>query len=542
MREPIAPAWRDAARRLLAQEDRARLAAEAKVLGSSLKRFILGAWEIIEPENEFIDGFHIDAICDHLEAAVAGEIPWLLISMPPGHMKSLLCSVAFPAWVWCERPEMRVLTASYASEIARGFSIQSRSIVESDWYQARWPTPLRHDQNRQDKYENHKRGFRIATSVGAKLTGLGGSVFVFDDPISMDDIYSDTKRATTNRWLDNVSSTRIRNMKPGARIMVAQRGHELDPIGHLLKKKIPGLVHLNLQARFVPHKRCVTRWFTDPRTKAGEPLWPGLYPDKRLTALEKYGLTPDAFAAQFQQEPVTEGGSILKRKWWRIWTDPKLPRCEAIILSIDPSMKGEQENAPWACTVWGAFQHHEPAMRLGVGRDMWSVILLGSWAEHLGYPEAKAKILRTVADWTIEKSPPNAVIIEDKAAGPVVIREMALAGIDGVTPWPPKGYQFPDKVARARLTSDMLYQGRVFVPGRKLADGSRSAVVLQSFAERVVAQAELFPAGEHDDLVDTATQAWWWLRDCGWAALDTDDDHTHDPQLDVDRRRESAYG
>jgi predicted phage terminase large subunit-like protein len=507
--------WAEA---VLAEREREKLQEEAALLAGSLKRFIVGAWDIIEPGTEFLDGIHIDAICDHLEAAAAGEIPWLLISMPPGHMKSLLCSVAFPSWVWCKRPEMRVLTASYAADIARTFSIQSRSIVESDWYQARWPMALRHDVNRQDRYENQARGFRLATSVGAKLTGLGGSVFVFDDPISMDDIYSPTKRLTTNRWVDNVASTRIRNMKPGSRIMVAQRGHEADPIGHILKKGIPGLIHLNLQARFVPHKRCVTPYFTDPRTKADEPLWPALYPDERLRALERYGLTPDAFAAQFQQEPVAEGGSILKRKWWRFWTEWSLPPCAIYVISVDPSVKEADFNDPWACTVWGLFKHQEDTARA----DQWNMILLDAWERHLSYPAAKRVVMQTCSDWEVEGQPVDYTLIEDKASGPPLIYELQQAGVPNVTPWPPKGLKMVDKVQRARLVSDLLMAGRIWVPGKKLADKTRSAEIVAAKFEMVLKQAEMFPAGEHDDLVDTCTQAWALARRAGYLTMDSD--------------------
>jgi phage terminase large subunit-like protein len=522
----------------LAARERERLQAEAQVMGASLKEFIKGAWHVIEPETEFLDGWHIDAICVHLEAAARGELTWLVISMPPGHMKSLMCSVAFPAWVWCAQPEMRVLTASYAAELARGFSIQSRSIVESDWYQARWPTELRDDVNRQDKYENHKRGFRLATSVGAKLTGLGGSVLIFDDPISMDDIYSDTKRANTNRWVDNVASTRIRNMKPGARIMVAQRGHEVDPIGHILKKKIPGLVHLNLQARFVPHKRCVTPYFADPRTRIDEPLWPALYPDARLTALERYDLTPDAFAAQFQQEPTVEGGSILRRKWWRIWGERALPPCAVYIVSIDPSVKEQDYNDPWACTVWGLFKHQEPGDLV----DRWNMMLLDVWEKHMNYPEARVKARQTYEYWTVEGQPPDHVLVEDKASGPALIHELTLAGVENITPWPPKGMKMPDKVQRARLVAHLHMAGRIWVPGKKLSKTERSGEVVEQKFEDVIRQAEVFPAGEHDDLVDTCTQAWAFARRSGYLTMDSDPDDWQDTDAREDRRRESAYG
>lgn len=553
--DDIDPELWGAAGELAAAYDRQRLQAEAAELGASLKKFTLGAWSIIEPEHEFLDGWHIDAICAHLEAAARGEILYLLISMPPGHMKSLLCSVLFPAWLWCERPEMRVLTASYAAELANGFSVQTRSIIESDWYQARWPTPMRKDVNRQDRYENHKRGFRISTSVGAKLTGLGGSLFIFDDPISMDDIYSETKRANTNRWVDNVASTRIRNMKPGARIMVAQRGHEVDPIGHILKRKPPGLVHLNLQARFVPSKRCSTKWYTDPRTKAEEPLWPALYPDERLIRLERYDLSPDAFAAQFQQEPVQAGGAILRRKWWRVWTEWKLPPCAVYMVSVDPSVKEEDMNDPWACTVWGIFKHTDdpppdeqrfesldPRQPRVNEPERWNMILLDSWEEHLSYPAAKRVVMQTCENWTIEGEPPDYTLIEDKASGPPLITELNLAGIPNITPWPPKGMQMKDKVQRARIVSDLLMCGRIWVPGRKLNDGTRSEDVLAPKLEAVVKQCELFPAAEHDDLVDTCTQAWALGRRAGYLTMDSDPHAEDERDAREDRRRESAYG
>jgi predicted phage terminase large subunit-like protein len=154
---------------------------DADLYESSLRNFYEGMWPVIEPKTPFRGNWHLDAICEHLEyAVVRRQILQLLINMPPRFSKSTLCSVALPAYIWSMFPHIRWLYASYAQSLSTRDSVLCRRVIQSPWYQARWGHVFRltTDQNIKQRYENDRTGARIATSVGAALTGEGGDVLV----------------------------------------------------------------------------------------------------------------------------------------------------------------------------------------------------------------------------------------------------------------------------------------------------------------------------------------------------------------------------
>src|SRR5437763_6486498 len=121
-----------------------------------LRDFVLQAWAVLEPSTPFVQGWHIDAIVEHLEAVTNGQIRNLLINVPPRHMKSLLVSVFWPAWEWLRWPERRWLYSSYAASLSIRDSIKCRRLIESPWYQQRWRDrfALTSDQNTKGRFEN----------------------------------------------------------------------------------------------------------------------------------------------------------------------------------------------------------------------------------------------------------------------------------------------------------------------------------------------------------------------------------------------------
>jgi predicted phage terminase large subunit-like protein len=541
--------------RLEARLDAAWLEEDARYLESDLKEFLISAWHIIEPTTEFKDGWHIDAICEHLEALARGEIRVLYITMPPGHMKTGICSVVFPAWLWCKQPGLRLLTACYSKDFAERDANAAKMIVESDWYQKRWPLPLRSDTQSKARYENAKRGYRVTTTTGGRSTGEGGGLVIIDDPISMTDIWSPAARLKVTRWWSDALPSRIRNHKPGAIVMVGQRGHNGDPIGHALKQNLPGAVHLNLPAWYDPKYRKDTRWFKDPRTKIGQLLWPAVYGREKMRELTAQMSKP-AIDAQYQQLPHAEGGSIIRRDWWRLWDTWELPVCSYYAISVDPSLKDGDHNDPWACQVWGVFEHvdlHPPvrdndpwtrdkdelAQLVTDAKAGWHMILLGAWTQIVSYPEAMRRILQLREDWTIEGEPPDCVLIEDKAAGPILIRELTQMGISGIVGSNPED---KNKGARAHIVSNAWYSGRIWVPTKKLKGGKRHESILPTWAEQVVLQCEEYPAGDYDDHLDAATQCVRHVRELGFIELDTDTTDTSAANPEAEERRESAYG
>ena len=150
----------------------------------SLKEFTKSSWPTIEPGRDFYDNWHIDAVSEHLQAVVEGDIKRLIINIPPRHMKSISVAVALPAWTWTIQPEKRFLFASYAASLSVRDSVKCRRLISSRWYQDHFGEKfvLTGDQNQKQRFENDRTGMRIATSVDGALTGEGGDIIVIDDP------------------------------------------------------------------------------------------------------------------------------------------------------------------------------------------------------------------------------------------------------------------------------------------------------------------------------------------------------------------------
>lgn len=271
-------------------------------------------WRSVETEA-FVSNWHIDAICEHLEAVSFGEIKRLIINMPPRHMKSLGVSVFWPAWEWMLRPQTKYLYASYAQTLSIRDSVKCRRVVSSPFYMRniirKFPGfELTGDQNTKIRFDNTQGGYRLATSVDGALTGEGGDIIVVDDPHNVVQGESATYRESVLRWWDEAMSTRLNNPQTGAYVIIMQRVHENDLTGHILEKEYGNWNHLCLPARYERETRSKTILnFTDPRTEEGEPLWPERYGDKELKELEK-SMSPYAAAGQLQQRPAPREGGM----------------------------------------------------------------------------------------------------------------------------------------------------------------------------------------------------------------------------------------
>jgi len=203
---------------------------------NSLHEFLKQAWPYIEGEKEFVDGWHIQAICEHLEAVAKRQIKNLLINLPPRCSKSSLVSIAFPAWVWIRGSHEQFMYSSYAASLALRDSVKCRRLILSPWYQERWGNrfQLVGDQNTKGRFDNTNKGYRIATSTGSSITGEGGSFLVADDPNNSLEGESEVKRERTIDWWTQVWSTRLNDKKNDCRIVVQQRIHERDISGFIL--------------------------------------------------------------------------------------------------------------------------------------------------------------------------------------------------------------------------------------------------------------------------------------------------------------------
>lgn len=287
------------------------------IAAQSFAGFVRAAWHVLEPSSELKWGWSLDAICQHLEAVTKGDIKRLLINVPPGCMKSLLAGVLWPAWEWGPqgRPGLRYLGTAHKQDLGVRDNLKCRRLIQSEWYQARWPLKLTGDQNAKTKFENDHTGFREAMAF-TSMTGSRGDRIILDDPLSVDHANSDADLRAAELTFTEALPTRVNNDE-SAIVVIMQRLHEKDTSGIILKRDL-GYVHLCLPMRFEAERKCVTSiGFEDPRTCDGELLFPERFPEHTVVDLEKT-LGSYAAAGQLQQRPAPREGGLFKRAWFPV--------------------------------------------------------------------------------------------------------------------------------------------------------------------------------------------------------------------------------
>lgn len=305
------------------------LAIEREACRRSLATFIRRAWHVLEPGQKYIHGWHVDAICEHLEAVTRGEIHRLLINIPPGTMKSTITSIFWPCWEWgpLGLDHMRYIGASHEQGLATRDTLKMRRLVESEWFQSLWPVALRRDQNEKMYYENYNTGFRQACAVKS-MTGRRGDRVIWDDPHSVESALSDLDRETALRVFQETLPTRVVNPDSSAIIIVMQRLHDEDVSGFILKEDYE-YTHLCLPMEFDPARKCSTSiGFTDPRKEEGELLFPGRFP-REVVDRDKKLMGTYAVAGQFQQDPIPRGGAMFQMD--KVEIVSALPRFKKLI-------------------------------------------------------------------------------------------------------------------------------------------------------------------------------------------------------------------
>lgn len=283
---------------------------EREYCARSLATFVREAWHVLEPGQPYIHGWHVEAICEHLEAITAGDLNRLLINIPPGTMKSTLTSVFWPAWEWGPKglPHTRIIGASHEQGLAVRDTRKMRNLINSEWYQRLWPLALTSDQNQKTFYENEQTGFRQACAVAA-MTGRRGDRVVWDDPHSVEAALSDAHRETALRVFQETLPTRLNNPDKSAIVIVMQRLHEADVSGLILENDF-GYEHLCLPMEYEPERHCATSiGFADPRTEDGELLFPERF-SRETVDRDKKVMGVMAVAGQFQQRPAPRGGGF----------------------------------------------------------------------------------------------------------------------------------------------------------------------------------------------------------------------------------------
>lgn len=487
------------------KKEKARRAASA-----SLYEFVRQSWHVVEPGVPFVESWHIREICEHLEAVSFGEITRLLINIPPRHSKSTIVSVMFPAWEWLTDPAQKFLCASYSGTLSTRDNLKTRRLIQSPWYQERWGYMFKFagDQNAKQRFENDKTGYRLATSVGGTATGEGGSRLILDDPHGAQAAQSEAMRESDLEWFDMVWSTRLNNPKSDAMVTVMQRLHEKDISGHIIND-IGGWEHICIPAEYDGKQRKTILGYYDPRKVKGELICPDRFGDKEITLLKQV-LGEYGTAGQLQQDPAPVTGGILKTKYFRMWSaDDGLPPFEYILQSYDCAFTEKTTGDPTACTVWAIFTHE--------GEH--NAMLIDAWDENLSYPDLRA---RAIKDWNTEyggmsKESPHSrarradrILVEAKASGQSLLQDLRLAKVPAVGYNPAKA----DKISRAHQAAPTLELGLLWIPESKK---NRGQVV--SWATSFLKQLAKFPVAEHDDYVDTFTQAIIYFKNDRWFEL-----------------------
>jgi len=505
----------------LIKREQLRRAAEG-----SLYEFVKQAWPVVEPGIPFIASWHIEVICEHLEAISSGDLRRLLINIPPRHSKSTIVSVMFPCWEWLAQPEHKYLCASYSGSLSIRDNLKARRLVQSPWYQERWGHmfALAGDQNAKQRFENDRTGYRLATSVGGTATGEGGSRLILDDPHGAQAAQSDVMRASDIEWFDVVWSTRLNNPKTDAMITVMQRLHEKDVSGHILED-IKGWEHLCIPAEWDGTPRKTVLGAYDPRKTKGELICAERFGPKEIQNLKQLLGTYGA-SGQLQQDPVPQGGGILDAKCFKLWPhDQPLPQFEYIVQSYDCAFTENTSGDPTAFTAWAVFTLNKRRC----------VMLIDAWDEHLSYPKLRKKAIdewNTEYGGSVRGGQPvrprrsDRVLVESKASGQSLLQDFRQANIPAV------GYNpgNADKVSRAHQAAPTLELGLIYVPESKKNPGH--AV---SWAQGFLTQVAKFPVAEHDDYVDTFTQVIIYLKNEGWFTLPEarDPDEQRKPREEV---------
>ena len=435
----------------------------------------------------FISGRHHTIMADAFERVAKGEIKRLIINMPPRHTKSEFASYLLPAWFLGKFPHKKVIQTSHTAELAVGFGRKVRNLVDSDVYNSIFPSlSLQADSKAAGRWNTSKGGDYFAIGVGGAVTGKGADLLIIDDPHSEQEAaLAQINSEIYDKAYEWYTSGPRQRLQPGGSIVVVMtRWSQKDLTGQVLKSSA---------------QRGGEEWKViefPALMPSGNPLWPEFWSLKELEAL-KEELPASKWNAQYQQQPTSDVSAIVKREWWQIWERDDPPRCEFTIQSWDTAFLKSERADYSACTTWGVFYQPDDT-----GDMQANIILLNAFKKRMEFPELKQRAFEEWKEWE-----PDSVIVEAKAAGSPLIFELRQMGIPVQDFVPSKGN---DKIARLNAVADLFASGRVWVPNR-------------NWAEELVEEVAAFPSGEHDDMVDSMTQALLRYRKGGFLRLPTDE-------------------
>jgi predicted phage terminase large subunit-like protein len=538
--------------------------AEEKALCEhSLAEFVKAAWKVLLPGRRMDWGWHLDGLCRALEAFQARKFRRLVVNVPPRSMKSLIVNVFYPLWVWIRDEEAtfggaghQFLTISHNQKLAVRDAANTRTILKSPWFQKHWGDRVQIVQGQDEKirYSLTGGGHRNIGSMDSNITGENADTVIVDDPHSAKGAESDADREAATFKYENEISTRTNDRRWSGFILIMQRLHQLDMTGQWIQMyglyhptdNPAGVMHLVFPMEYElddPGRTPVNpagQWgYEDPRTVAGEVLWPVRVPKEEVLAdiLAHSPSNSDGkreidrdtpyYNGQLQQRPSPKGGGVFKKTWWRKWKKDRPPVCDHVFASWDTafSESDARKNAFSACTIWGIFSPPRAAP------GEFHLFLLGAWYGQVGYPDLKAK-----AVWVQSTDGFNvdAHFIEKKASGISLIQDLKLSthkekGLRIRSIVPDK-----DKLTRAYAATGTFHDGMVWYPDTK-------------WAHDIIDKIATYPKGAPPcaDLVDTLSQAIVYLRRGFWVSHPDDRDTPAPPPKRIgyaeDKPRTTTY-
>ena len=428
---------------------------------------------------EFIEGKHHKKIADKFNQIASGKIKRLIINMPPRHTKSEFASYLLPSWMVGRRPDLKIIQTTHTTELAIRFGRKAKTLMDSPEYKEVFKTRLREDSQAAGKWETEQGGEYFAAGVGSAITGRGADLLIIDDPHSEQDAMNVTALERAYEWY--TSGPRQRLQPGGAIVVVMTRWNMKDLTGMLLKS----------QKELKSDKWEIIEF--PAILPSNKPVWPEYWKKEELEGV-KASISVGKWNAQWMQNPTAEEGAIIKREWWKVWEKDAIPPLQHIIQSYDTAFLKKETADYSAITTWGVFQPNDDSPP--------NLILLDALKDRLEFPELRKTALEQYRYWN-----PETVIIESKASGLPLTYELRKMGIPVINYTPSKGN---DKHARVNAVAPLFESGVIWAPDHK-------------FAEEVIEECASFPYGDHDDLVDSMTQAVMRFRQGGFVTHPDDE-------------------
>lgn len=464
------------------------LEVERQLCAKSFSYFVSKAWEHVD-SSTFRPNWHIDVVCEHLQAVSEGDIKRLIINIPPGHGKSLLVSVLFPAWEWgpAGKPQMSYLSTSHSQEFSSRDTRRARDLIQSEWYQKLWPIQFKADQDTKTHYINTQKGERWAKAFSG-LTGARGHRLLIDDPISANDVLSQAARENVKTIVLESVPTRLNDVETDAIIIIAQRLHHQDIVGVVEE------AGLGYEILSIPAEYDGTEYFTtslkmrDPRADSGEKLIFPAYQSQNTIDNFKRSLGPYAYAAQFLQQPSPRTNGFFEKDWFKLYepgTHPPVEHLNVYLVS-DHAPSGRGDNN--VVRVWGIDpNHHYWLLDSFVDRCTMDVAMGYEAAEHGGFSLRQHGALPLIKKWKplywFPENDPTWKAIEPQVR--MVMRQLGIQTM--IKPLALSGQG--NKEVKAQAYQGNARQGFIHLP-----DNAETQDTLSEYVT--------FPAGKHDDRVD----------------------------------------